>query len=237
MSSGGSDSATKTPSSEGTPLYYQEAIKWIGTKETLPSGRNNPTVVKWLKDVTNEKYDSVSTPWCAAFVGAMLQETGYASTKKLNARSYKNYGYETDVEEEGNIVVLWRGKKDDGITGHVGFLVAWDKTHYWILGGNQSDSVNIQKFPRSRVLTMVVPRPLKNSRTVIASATGAVSEATRASTDWVTTVSTTVEAVKEPATQLAQFVPWIKAVLAVVTIASLIAVAYFRWDDYHNKGR
>ena len=35
--------------------------------------------------------------------------------------------------------------------GHVGFYVGEDTTHYHVLGGNQSDSVNIARIAKNRL--------------------------------------------------------------------------------------
>lgn len=45
----------------------------------------------------------------------------------------------------GDILVF---KRDGG--GHVGFYVAEDKDYYHVLGGNQSDSVNITRIAKYR---------------------------------------------------------------------------------------
>ena len=46
------------------------------------------------------------SPWCAAFVGAVLAECGLAGTGSLTARSYLKWGV------PGDIAVLWRGARD-----------------------------------------------------------------------------------------------------------------------------
>jgi uncharacterized protein (TIGR02594 family) len=56
----------------------------------------------------------------------------------------------------GCVVVFWRGTKT-GTAGHVGFVVGRDKFgNLMVLGGNQSDAVNIKPFamsgPNDRVL-------------------------------------------------------------------------------------
>jgi hypothetical protein len=35
--------------------------------------------------------------------------------------------------------------------GHVGFYVGEDKTHYHVLGGNQSNQVNVMRLAKSRL--------------------------------------------------------------------------------------
>ncbi len=49
--------------------------------------------------------------------------------------------------------MVWRrvGAGDDG--GHVGFYIAGDANGIEVLGGNQSDKVRIQRYPRNGTLT------------------------------------------------------------------------------------
>lgn len=88
---------------------------------------------------------------CAAFTGYCLEKAGIESTKKLNARSYLDWGNTTKTPRIGDVVVFWRGKKD-GWQGHVGFFVRAKGDSIYVLGGNQSDMVNIQAYPKSRLL-------------------------------------------------------------------------------------
>ena len=51
----------------------------------------------------------------------------------------------------GAITVFWRGSPD-GWSGHVGFYAGEDKDAYHVLGGNQSDMVNVTRVAKSRLL-------------------------------------------------------------------------------------
>jgi uncharacterized protein (TIGR02594 family) len=96
------------------------------------------------------EHDSVA--WCAAFVGHCLEKAGLRSTRRLNARSYLDWGIAVDLADaqEGDIVIFSRGSKS--WQGHVGFFVKTSGTMIDVLGGNQSDAVTIQRYAKSRLL-------------------------------------------------------------------------------------
>lgn len=99
------------------------------------------------------------TPWCAGFVAYCLEKVDMTSTDSLRARSYEFWGVSSkDDPQPGDIVTFWRGKKyirlksiNDWGPGHVGFFVRENSTHVWVLGGNQSDEVNITRYSKSRM--------------------------------------------------------------------------------------
>ena len=124
----------------------ETALKEYGTKE-VPGDGNNPEVVKYYRG--NAVDDSV--PWCDQFVDWCLVQNGLEGTKPMTARSYMDYGMPIALPRLGDIVVFWRGSKD-GWQGHVGFYISEDENNIFVLGGNQSDQVNIKPYAKSRLL-------------------------------------------------------------------------------------
>jgi uncharacterized protein (TIGR02594 family) len=94
-------------------------------------------------------------PWCASFVGAMLERGGHLSTRSLRARSYLDWGDTIDSFQLGAIAIFSRG--DDPAAGHVGFIVGETSHDYLILGGNQSDAVSVAATPKDRLLGLRLP--------------------------------------------------------------------------------
>ncbi len=101
------------------------------------------------------------TEWCAAFVNAVLADSGMTNLEDMNhaqpltARSFLDWGEAVDQPLPGDIVIFPRGTSD--WQGHVGFYVGWEQDEegkvFWkILGGNQNDSVSIDLYPASKVL-------------------------------------------------------------------------------------
>lgn len=134
------------------PKWIDIARSYIGTHEA-PGPRDNPKITELyaLAGHPEVKHDAV--PWCAAFVGACLRKAGLPSTGTLWALDYARYGEKLKTPIVGAIAT----KKRDG-GGHVFFIVDFDATRVWGLGGNQSDAVSIAVYPRSAIHSYSWPR-------------------------------------------------------------------------------
>ena len=131
---------------------FKVLFAFYGTTE-LKTGNNNRIVI-WLKGVLSwARNDEI--PWCAAYVKAMLKSSGHdVRGIEAYARSLVNWGRHTATPEPGDIVVLWRSSPRSW-KGHVGFYIGVHPDNpklINVLGGNQRNAVNIQAFPKSRVL-------------------------------------------------------------------------------------
>lgn len=131
--------------SNDTP-WMDIAKKEIGMKE-VPGSGNNPRVVEY-HSATTLKATEDSVPWCSAFVSWCLEQAEIKSTKNAWARSYLQWGKKLDKPRYGCVVVFSRGDN----SGHVGFFQAETEDTIMVLGGNQSDSVCIKEYPKSRLL-------------------------------------------------------------------------------------
>ena len=126
--------------------WITEAKKHIGLREVVGTG-NNPAIVQFWKDIKRGGIKDDATPWCAAFVGAMLERVGIRSSRFESAKSYLAWGVLLTAPAPGCIVVFTR---EGG--GHVGFVVGQDKAgNLLVLGGNQGDAVSVKAFPLARV--------------------------------------------------------------------------------------
>jgi len=132
------------------PAWFTRAMGYLGLKE-VPGKENNPVIVGWWAKIRAPFKDD-ETPWCAGFVGGVLEECGLPSTRSASARSYMNYGVSLQCAYVGAIVVFQRGTPASGL-GHVGFVAGQDaKGNLMVLGGNQGDCVSIKPFDRTRIL-------------------------------------------------------------------------------------
>lgn len=132
------------------PSWVDVAKQYLGTSE-VKGGKHNPRILKWWAAIRAPFTDD-ETPWCAAFVGGVLEECGIKSSRSASARSYCNWGRFLSVPSVGCVAVFWRGSPS-GWSGHVGFVVGKDAAgNLMVLGGNQGDKVSIAAFPMSRVL-------------------------------------------------------------------------------------
>lgn len=130
--------------------WIAAARRYVGTKE-VPGSGNNPIIVRWWQAIRSSIRDDL-TPWCAGFVGGVLEEAGIVSSRSAAARSYLKWGTALSKPAYGCVVVFWRGSPS-GWSGHVGFVVGKDQRgNLMVLGGNQGDMVSIKPFGAERVL-------------------------------------------------------------------------------------
>lgn len=146
------------------------ARRYIGQKE-IAGPQHNPAIIALLDAadglVDGKRLQRISddeTPWCASFVSAILELSGYYSTRSAWARSYLIWGKALPGPAVGAIAVLSRGPT----SGHVGFVVGRDPAgDLLLLGGNQGDEVKISAFDMQRVLGFrwpaEEPPPLKTA--------------------------------------------------------------------------
>jgi len=152
-----------TPTAK-TPPWLITAKNYIGTKE-IPGPRSNPVIIGWAKKIGGwvaNYFKDDDIPWCGLFVAECLRANNVdiSNIKNiLGAQQWKNLGFSTEPRF-GAVMVFWRRSKSSGL-GHVGFYISEDKDFYHILGGNQSNSVNIAKVAKNRLIDARWPNGFK----------------------------------------------------------------------------
>lgn len=215
------------------PNWMPIAQSYQGQKE-IRGAKDNPVIVNYFDAVGHGWVKDDETPWCAAFVGAVLAEAGLAHTGSLAARSYLKWGKRVSDPKYGDIVVFWRGKKS-GWQGHVGFYIKEDKTHVYVLGGNQRNAVNVSRYSKSKILGFRRPSTVTSSRTgkgvggaAIGTGVTAAGKALEESTDKV----------NESRDIFLNFpVEYVQYIGLALVGVSLALILYARWDDIRKKGR
>ena len=138
-------------------VWYEEAKQLIGTTEG-PRSANNPVILKWARDLKID-YRGDDIPWCGLFVAHCIGSTlpdEQLPAGPLLARNWRKFG-ESCQPMRGAVLVFWRGKKE-GVQGHVGFYHSEDRKAFHVLGGNQSDQVNLTRIGKNRLLAARWPR-------------------------------------------------------------------------------
>lgn len=151
------------PHYDSPPTYLDTAYTFLGYSEE----ENHREIKAFIG------FNPRHTEWCAGFINKILEYSGYHSVDTLGlgppllARSYLKYG-ELILEDEvqqGDILIFKRGRSQ--WKGHVGFYVGEEvikgKTYYRVLGGNQSNEVNISLYPKYKLLG--IRRPVKGYNT------------------------------------------------------------------------
>lgn len=128
-------------------VLVETANRILGADENAQNG----LITQFLAD-GGVNLDPAETAWCAGFINAVLAQNGIDGTKSLAARSFLDWGEEVTDPTEGDIVVVSRGLRD-GWQGHVGIFQGFDENgDILILGGNQSNGVNVTAYPVERLL-------------------------------------------------------------------------------------
>jgi len=107
----------------------------------------------WLKRDGRSLGDPGENPWCGDFVETCIRVAlpgepllGALGTNPYWARNWLLFGQAVQPIP-GAVMIFERGSG-----GHVGFTVGQDDTHFFVLGGNQSDAVTIARIAKTRLL-------------------------------------------------------------------------------------
>ena len=155
--------------------WLKTAYSYIGTKE-IPGARSNSVIIGWAKRIGGwiaSFYKNDDIPWCGLFVAECFNAHNYqVSQQSLSALAWANWGQPSKLAP-GAVLVF---KRSGG--GHVGFYVGEDSTAFHVLGGNQSNSVNIARIDKARLVAVRWPKeshPPADEQRVIRSASGSLS--------------------------------------------------------------
>ena len=145
----GAIAATAATAPSGEPDWLRIARAELGTKEISGVG-SNPRIEEYFTWTSlGQSPDGV--PWCGAFVSFCLGKAGKITKGKGSARAadWLAFGDPLPGPQPGCVVVL--KPQAPGASGHVGFWIGESSTQVSLLGGNQSDAVNIERFRLSDV--------------------------------------------------------------------------------------
>ncbi len=135
---------------------FTKELPWIKeakSKFGLHEVKNKAELSKWLKSDGKTLGDPSALPWCGDFAETVIRNSlpkepfpGDLGVNPYWARNWLQFGKAVEPCY-GAIAVFARNN-----AGHVGFLVGEDATDWYVLGGNQSDSVKISRLSKSRLL-------------------------------------------------------------------------------------
>ncbi|WP_019956778.1 TIGR02594 family protein [Yoonia vestfoldensis] len=129
--------------------WITEAKSAMGRHEA----RDRSWLIDWLKRDGRSLGDPSKNPWCGDFVETCIRVAlpdepllGALGVNPYWARNWLLFGQEVKPTP-GAVLIFSRGSG-----GHVGFAMGQDDTHFYVLGGNQSDAVTIARIAKSRLL-------------------------------------------------------------------------------------
>lgn len=159
------------------PIWLQKARTLLGTHEGAGT-LDNPIIMAWAKELGGwypafYKHDSI--PWCGLFVGVTMKRGLPNVTLPANSLGALQWGFWGVRLEKPSVGAIMVFQRPGG--GHVSYYVGEDADTYHVLGGNQSDTVNVTRIAKARCTTMRWPPgvDLPTSGPVLLAQTGAVS--------------------------------------------------------------
>lgn len=142
------------------PWTIARGLELLHTKEIV-GRKHNQTILDWGITLGIGKiYTNDEIPWCGLYVGIVCHRAKKDITPVGNilwARNWAKFGVGVDEAGLGDVLVFKRGSG-----GHVGFYLGENNTHYYVLGGNQSNEVNDGKIRKDRILAK--RRPIYNNQ-------------------------------------------------------------------------
>ena len=131
------------------PPWLLIALAEQGVKE-YSGAADNPRIVEYHRSTTlgPRLSNQDETPWCSSFVNWCVERSGYEGTDSAWARSWLNWGQKLTTPRKGCVAVFRRGAN----SGHVGFYLGDSTNRIRLLGGNQSDAVNIIEIDKAKLL-------------------------------------------------------------------------------------
>jgi uncharacterized protein (TIGR02594 family) len=245
--------------------WLQLAEADIGLTE-IRGSNDNERIVEMFATAGHSWVDDDETAWCAAAVCHWLEKAGIPSPKTLAARGFLKWGREISEPVKGCIVVMARGNPR-GWQGHVGFYMgeADGGRSILVLGGNQRNAVNVQKFRKryryrgkwhDRVLSYRMPRRILRTeaagQVAAMSGAGSTTAAAVATAAAPTTASMAPNAGMLPPTDgmqrtaevmassgnptMMQVALYVSLALAVVSMIAGLYVWHRRRADYKERG-
>lgn len=142
---------------------FDLAQRFVGLREL--GGAEHHPLIQWGFTLCGYGMNTPDeVPWCSAFAQIPAFLLRLPRSKSAAARSWLQIGQPVDLNAAVigfDVVVLKRGTGAQlgpevlNAPGHVGYFAGWadeSRQSVRVLGGNQGDEVNVQSFPRERVL-------------------------------------------------------------------------------------
>lgn len=135
------------------PSWMRLTLAYVGLHEV----RDNAPLREFLLSDGGTIGDPSHFPWCGDLVHTAIRRTlpeepieGRVRENPYLARNWLAFG-ESCAPGVGAVLVFHRGNPRS-IYGHVGFYWGEDEAHYYVLGGNQSNSISITRIAKNRLL-------------------------------------------------------------------------------------
>lgn len=163
-----SEGAPESPPSEIMPPWMSELYRRRGIHEK----RDNAVLTSFLK-IGKFLGDPAKLPWCGDAIETAIIKTLPKETVPNNpfwAQAWKDWGVECGPIPGAIGVIRWNAR-----SGHVGIVANYDRQRgrVLLLGGNQSDSINLTWFGYDKFIAFRWPKSFPMKAYPALSASGA----------------------------------------------------------------
>jgi len=150
------------------PKMVQEGIKVLGIKE-IPGPTSNPEILKFAAEIgVSSIYKNDDTSWCAVSHNAIAKRAGKVISfldkyDYLRALAFLKIGDQFNVDtwliidnrdaKFGDTLIFQRPGG-----GHVGMYIGESTTHYYVMGGNQSNMYSFTRVSKERLVGVRRPK-------------------------------------------------------------------------------
>lgn len=142
---------TATPPVEKMPPWMAEMHRRSGLHEV----KDNGPLIDWLK-IGRYLGNPKTLPWCGDAVESAVAKVLPEEALPVNpfwAQAWAKFGIDAGGPIVGSIgVIRWSAS-----AGHVGIVAGTDGSRVNLLGGNQSNAINVSSFPRSAFIAFRWP--------------------------------------------------------------------------------
>jgi uncharacterized protein (TIGR02594 family) len=140
------------PPAETMPPWMAEMHRRMGLHEV----RDNAKLIDFLK-IGRFLGNPKNLPWCGDAVESCIAKTLTAEPLPSNpffAQAWATFGINVGVPLVGSIgVIKWNAS-----SGHVGIVAGIEGDKVVLLGGNQSNTINLSSFARSKFIAFRWPK-------------------------------------------------------------------------------
>jgi uncharacterized protein (TIGR02594 family) len=130
--------------------FFKTAIQYLGVRY-ISGEKHNPIILSFFNKAGHIEIKDDETPWCSAFISAVLKDMNKVFSVDLTARSWLNVGKKVTIPEIGDLAIFWR-ESPTSWKGHVGIYLFHNDQYVWILGGNHDGQVSVIPMLKDRLI-------------------------------------------------------------------------------------
>lgn len=130
--------------------WLDEAVQLLYGVEEI-SDRSELRMIRmaaWL-----DRRVSIDVAWCGLFVGHCIKTALPNASQpllRMRARPWMRFGRSVQPQV-GSLLIFWQVARRSPF-GHCGFYWAEDDDSYHVLGGNQRSRIEVQRWPKERLI-------------------------------------------------------------------------------------